>query len=336
MGKDIVKILLSCNHHYPAYPSDATSMAGRSTGSGNHIHDLVARGLAELGHDVRYLLKGVNEPLPVGVEFVSSLPSDVDIYHTMAYRDYEYVRVMLERKVPWLNSCHLDVRVRGNRRPPTSSNWIYASEAMARSFDSRRFVTNGMNPDDFIFDEGADDYLLFLCGLDYVREKGIETAFWLARQAGIELVVAGVSRHPSVIEDVREMCRKNKARFVGPVYGRHKSELMARARAVLHPSRLREACPLTIIEAMFSGTPVLSSDQGACPDMIVPGAGFVCSTDKDYLDAFNRLDEIDPHFCRAHAMEHFHYLRMARDYVREYEREINNPNFPEPPEPHDS
>jgi len=50
--------------------------------------------------------------------------------------------------------------------------------------------------------------------------------------------------------------------------------------------------------------------------------GFVCGSMDDYRRAFEALGSIDPQRCREKAMHEYHYLRMAGEYVREYESEI--------------
>jgi glycosyltransferase involved in cell wall biosynthesis len=72
----------------------------------------------------------------------------------------------------------------------------------------------------------------------------------------------------------------------------------------------------------MSGTPVISSDTGGCPEIVTSDIGFICSTDAEYSDAIARIQTIDPARCRQVALEKFHYLRMTAGYVREYELEI--------------
>ena len=72
----------------------------------------------------------------------------------------------------------------------------------------------------------------------------------------------------------------------------------------------------------MSGTPVICSDRGACPEIISPDVGFVCSDESDYVKAVNNVAGISPHACREKAMKKYHYLRMAADYVAEYLKEI--------------
>jgi glycosyltransferase involved in cell wall biosynthesis len=106
------------------------------------------------------------------------------------------------------------------------------------------------------------------------------------------------------------------------VRGRQKAELLAGARAFLFPTRVDEAFGLGMVEALMSGTPVICSDRGACPEIITRDVGFVCRYEPDYLNAIRRVGEIKPQTCRDKAMRNFHYLRMAKDYLGEYEKEI--------------
>jgi glycosyltransferase involved in cell wall biosynthesis len=75
-------------------------------------------------------------------------------------------------------------------------------------------------------------------------------------------------------------------------------------------------------EALMSGTPVICSDRGACPELITPDVGFVCRNDGDYVRALRGVSRISPEACREKAVREFHYQRMAADYVVEYEKEI--------------
>ena len=77
-----------------------------------------------------------------------------------------------------------------------------------------------------------------------------------------------------------------------------------------------------MVEALMSGTPVICSDKGACPEIISADVGFVCKDENEYLAAIDNIGSITPQACRAKAMRDFHYLRMAGDYVTEYKRQM--------------
>jgi len=78
-----------------------------------------------------------------------------------------------------------------------------------------------------------------------------------------------------------------------------------------------------LAEALVSGTSVICSAHGACPELITTDVGFVCTFWEDYCAAVEKIGEISPTRCREKAVSEYHYLRMARDYVREYQTEID-------------
>jgi glycosyltransferase involved in cell wall biosynthesis len=119
------------------------------------------------------------------------------------------------------------------------------------------------------------------------------------------------------------MCRGVNATYVGDVRGKQKAELLAGAKAFLFPTKVDEAFGLGMVEALMSGTPVICSNRGACPEIISPDVGFVCRNTEEYANAVGQIETIRPHACRDKAMREYHYLRMAADYAIEYEKERN-------------
>ena len=63
-----MRILLSSEHRYPAFGAVGSGLHPRTypSGSGFWIHDMLMKGLTELGHEVFYFLPhGAAVPLPV-------------------------------------------------------------------------------------------------------------------------------------------------------------------------------------------------------------------------------------------------------------------------------
>jgi glycosyltransferase involved in cell wall biosynthesis len=158
--------------------------------------------------------------------------------------------------------------------------------------------------------------------MDWGFAKGLDVALALSAQLNFKLVVAGAAVDQERINWAAERCREVKAEYVGDVRGRAKADLLAGAKAFLFPTKVDEAFGLGMAEALMSGTPVICSDRGACPEIVSPEVGFVCARPEDYVSALERIGEISPAACRAKALRDYHYLRMARDYVKEYQREI--------------
>jgi glycosyltransferase involved in cell wall biosynthesis len=321
-----MRILIASRHRYPADNGEGTGWGPRAfpSGSGFHILDLTVRGLAELGHDVVYLLpQGWDREMSLPVTMVKEPRFDVDLAHVLAYLAEGLLCTMDQRGVATIVSCHRDPHLMGEERGLTGDNWIYVSQSLAEAFGSSRFVLNGLDPEDYIFDDDKQDYLLFMAALEWAPAKGLDLALSLAREAGIRLVVAGTGQTEEIIAQVGALCQLHGADFVGDVRGRDKARLFASATAFLFPTQVAEAFGLCMVEAMMSGTPVIASDFGACPEIVTPDVGFVCRTREDYLVAIARCRDIPPKRCRSKALHRFHYKRMVADYVREYQIELD-------------
>jgi glycosyltransferase involved in cell wall biosynthesis len=158
--------------------------------------------------------------------------------------------------------------------------------------------------------------------MDWGTKKGLDVVLSLSEEIGFKLVIAGTGRDYESINRVKEMCKRVGASYVGDVKGREKAELLAGAKAFLFPTKLDEAFGLGMAEALMSGTPVICSDRGACPEIISSEVGFVCQDWEDYVTAVHRITDISPQACRDKAMREYHYLKMATDYAAEYEKEI--------------
>lgn len=320
-----MRILLTSDHKYPALTEVGSGLHPKEfpSGSGYLIHDLLARGLAELGHEVFYLVRrGADKTPPPGVTVVSGPIPDADILHIISDRDAELVEDWEASRKPWVATCHLDLKARGMERSVSTENWIFVSRTLAELFGRHRYVWNGIDPDEYIFSETKDDYLLFMSTMDWGTQKGLDVVLSLSELLGFQLVVAGTGESYERIANVQDMCRKVDAKYVGDVRGKEKAELLAGAKAFLFPTKVDEAFGLGMVEALMSGTPVICSDKGACPEIITSDVGFVCRDMDDFVAAVGRIADISPRTCRDKAMKDYHYQRMSAAYVVEYEREI--------------
>jgi glycosyltransferase involved in cell wall biosynthesis len=325
-----MRILLWSNHSYGSCFGNGAGRRKREfpSGSGHYLHDLLAKGLAELGHEVFYYLPaGLSEPLPVGVERITVPPESIDILHNYSSsRSAPLLMSYVHRRgIPWVATCHLDIQARGLDRSYAGGNWIFVSQSLARLYGRARYVYNGIDPHGYVYSESKEDYYLFMSSMDWAFEKGLDTALTLAADLGFRLVVAGTSGDDAVIQKIEGLCSHAGVEYVGDVRGKTKAELLGGAKALLHPTRLYEGFGLVMAEALMSGTPVICSDRGACSEIISPEVGFVCRQESDYRNAVERVTEISSRACREKAMREYHYHRMAEGFVREYEAEIARP-----------
>jgi glycosyltransferase involved in cell wall biosynthesis len=99
------------------------------------------------------------------------------------------------------------------------------------------------------------------------EEKGIAVLLdaWQRRQPrGLELVVAGDGPCRSELE----ARRVNGVRFAGWMPPEDLRALLLRARALVFPSVCYEVFPVTIVEALAAGLPVLASGHGAPREVV--------------------------------------------------------------------
>ena len=289
------------------------------------MFDFLVKGLAELGHEVLYYLEFGSTvldkySLPDNVTLVDRLVFDADVYHLRS--DCELWRKLEERNLHWVATCHTDLEIHGKSRKCARRNWIYVSKSLAATYNSRRFVHNGVDPAEFQFREVKENYLLFVSALPLALRKGLDIAIATAQASGTKLYVAGSADNKELVNQIQNRCCVPGVKYLGEIYGQKKAEIFAGARALIFPTQINESFGLVVVEALISGTPVICSANGACPELVSEEVGFICKNTKDYIDAVKRIHEIAHSTCRDKAMRCYHYLRMASQYLKEYEFEI--------------
>ena len=95
-------------------------------------------------------------------------------------------------------------------------------------------------------------------------KKGLAEAIAIAQASHRKLYVAGSDPDPELVEQVRQQTEQAGVTYLGEISGPKKAKLFAKAYALLFPTQINEAFGLVMVEAMMSGTPVISSAEGAC------------------------------------------------------------------------
>lgn len=184
-------------------------------------------------------------------------------------------------------------------------------------------IPNYFDPSDFIYREQKGDYLLFLGNrLGAGAEgKGINIAIQIAERTQRRLIIAGPGEITyDLPKDIHQ---------VGFVGVEQRAQWMSGARAVLCPSLFVEPFCGVSIEAMFCGTPVISTDWGAFTENNIHGkTGYRCRTMEQFIWAVNNIEKINSADCRAWAMSNFTLDRIVSVY-EEYFKSVWNIAFGE-------
>ena len=183
-----------------------------------------------------------------------------------------------------------------------------------------RVVHNPIDTSEWPFSDRKDDFLLWMARMS--PDKGPQRAIAAARAAGVRLVLAGPvqpGQEQFFAEDVEPHLGRDGIEYVGEADAELKRDLYTRARAFLMPIRWPEPFGLVMVEAMACGTPVIAFPEGSAPEVVRDGeTGFLVEDEDGMAAAVSRLDEIDPHACRASCEERFGVPAVVARYEEVY------------------
>jgi glycosyltransferase involved in cell wall biosynthesis len=150
---------------------------------------------------------------------------------------------------------------------------IAPSEFMRASVTRRRFdadkvtvIPNGVDTRAIRSSDEDGNYVLYMGRLS--AEKGIETVLEAHAPIAdrVKLIVAGTG---PLDADLRK--RFPSVQFRGHLSGEVLKDAVAHASLVVVPSNCYENCPMSVLEAMAYGKPVIGSDIGGIPELLVHG-----------------------------------------------------------------
>ena len=155
---------------------------------------------------------------------------------------------------------------------------------------------------DFDYSEEKGDYLLFLGRT--INNKGIHLAIDLAMRTDHRLIIAGQgqisSDNPNII-------------FLGPVGPDSRKKLLSKAKCLIAPTFYLEPFGGSVVEALLSGTPVITSDWGAFTETNPHGlTGYRCRTVDHFIWAINNINKISPKRCREWAENNYSLEKVAK------------------------
>jgi len=156
---------------------------------------------------------------------------------------------------------------------------------------------NGIDTRSWNISETDGGYALFLGRLSV--EKGVETLLrahagssgkWPLRIAGTGPLAGDLkSRYPD-------------AEFLGHLSGDALHRTIAEAAVIVLPSECFENCPMSILEAMAYGKPVVGSRMGGIPELVVDGVTGKLFTAGDSDELRDALDDLMANADRRHEM----------------------------------
>ena len=201
------------------------------------------------------------------------------------------------------------------------SHYVAISESdKSPELDYIATVHHGIDVAQFPFSGDVGEYLLFFGRIH--PHKGVREAIQVAQQMGIRLMIAGIIQdHEYFDTQVKPHIDGTTVEYLGSVGPAQRAEVLGRALALLHLISFDEPFGLSVIESMACGTPVIAFNRGSMPEIIRDGeTGYLVADIEGAINAVGDIGSIDRADCRADVQKRFTSARMARNYVRVYEK----------------
>lgn len=174
-------------------------------------------------------------------------------------------------------------------------------------------IPNYFDPIDFEFNDTPKEYFLFVGRI--IDSKGIGIAIDVTQRIGVKLLVAGQGDLKTIRDPIPDHVFQ-----VGYVEPRERSELMRNAKALIAPTHYNEPFGGVTIEALFCGTPTITTDWGGFAENNLHGiTGYRCRTIEQFVWAARNIDKISRKACHEWAMNNFSLERVALMYEEYFE-----------------
>lgn len=194
-----------------------------------------------------------------------------------------------------------------------SNTWrsaVYAQHRNAADVDINFYdgVVNGYyDKDKFPWQLEKKDYYLYFGRM--TQRKGVDIASQACEKAGVKLIMAGSGSYIPPY-----------GHYIGEVSAEGRAELLGGAIAAFSPTLYHEPFCNSHIQAMATGTPVITTDLGIFTETVQNGFnGFRCNTLAEFVNATEQVKTLD---YRAIATDT--YAKYSTDMIRyKYDRYFN-------------
>ena len=134
--------------------------------------------------------------------------------------------------------------------------------------EKARYLPNAVDVTEMVPDYTPGDRFVFVGRLS--EEKGLLTFIEAVAKAGVAATIVGTGPQENELKARVEQTGAN-VEFAGYQTGDALFDLVRAAKVLVLPSECYENAPVVILEAYGLGTPVLGSELGGIPELIVPG-----------------------------------------------------------------
>ncbi len=220
-------------------------------------------------------------------------------------------------------SKFLEGRVR-EVNPSVAINTVYNGVDLKRFTNSSNIAIQKSIREDYGID--SEQIVLIYAGR-LSEEKGVLeliTAFNAVEDTNIVLMIVGSSGFKgsyttSYVTNLKKKAKesKNKIIFTGYVDHANLSKLYHIADIGCVPSLWKEPFGLTIVEQMATGLPIISSDQGAIPEIIDESCGIIVRYNQNFIKQFSNAISYLVNNPEKRKKLSFNAFKKAQKYTKE-------------------
>jgi glycosyltransferase involved in cell wall biosynthesis len=182
-------------------------------------------------------------------------------------------------------------------------------------------IPNAFTPEEFEYSENKSDYFLYLGRV--TSDKGVDLAIQMTQYTGQQLIIAG----PGDLAGLNYNTVPKHVTMYGYANAEQRKQLVRDARALIAPTYYIEPFGNIVVEALMSGTPVITTDWGGFTETNLQGiTGYRCRSFLEFVTAVEQIDQISHQACRDHAMANYSESVVHDQFDRYFQR-IASQNF---------
>ncbi len=224
------------------------------------------------------------------------------------------------RKDNWLYK-----RVFNNTKSILLSKYLYYDIERYVKEDDVYYCPNGISNRNIKFDKQQNNTppnLLFLSNL--IETKGVYVLLYACKiliEKGVEFTcnIVGGEGDISVFElenKIHNINLQNKVFYLGKKYGDEKDKIFKQSDIFIHPT-FNDCFPLVILEAMQYRLPVISTSEGAIPEIIEDGFNGFIVEKKDAMQLAEKIEFLINNTHVRYQMGQNGYKRFKENYTIE-------------------
>jgi len=298
---------------------DVTLFATRDSITEAHLHSIVQKSYNEDSS----LDPKVAECLHVG--FTMEQAHEYDIVHNhFDFLPLTYSRLIPTPMITTIHGFSSPKILRVYREYDAFVDYVSISNSDRSPYLTyNATVYNGINPEQFSFNNTPEDYLLSFNRIH--PDKGVHTAIAIAKKAKRKLLIAGLIQDEKYFaEKVKPHIDDHQVIYKGNAAPEERNELLRNAFALLHPIKFKEPFGLSVAESMMCGTPVIAFNRGSMPELILNGeTGFLVENISEAVECVGKIGSLDRNKCKEWAMKMFSTEKMVNEYLKVYEKVLS-------------